>query len=109
MAKINPEKQYRATEPLFVGRARAANAGDVVDGSTVVNQPDWHDKVELVEDTNDALDINQSAAKVLGWVGDDSDRAKLALLAEQDKGERARAGLVSDLEAIAGTVGESQA
>jgi hypothetical protein len=54
MAKINPDKQYRATEALFVGRARAANAGDIVEGSTVANHEDWHDKVELVKDDEPA-------------------------------------------------------
>lgn len=33
-----------ATEPLFIGRARAANPGDVVDPDTVKNN-DWGDKV----------------------------------------------------------------
>lgn len=54
MAKINQDKQYRATEPLFVGRARAANAGDIIEGTTVANHEDWADKVELVKDDEPA-------------------------------------------------------
>jgi len=50
------------------------------------------------------VDVTQSAAKVLEWVDGDPDRAKLALLAEQDKGDRARVGLVADLEPIAAQV-----
>lgn len=33
-----------ATEPLFIGRARAANPGDVIDAQTVENNG-WGDKV----------------------------------------------------------------
>lgn len=33
-----------ATEPLFIGRARAANPGDAVDSETVENNG-WGDKV----------------------------------------------------------------
>lgn len=33
-----------ATEPLFIGRARAANPGDVIDAETVKNNG-WGDKV----------------------------------------------------------------
>lgn len=49
MAKIDEKKQYKATEALFVGRARAANPGDIIEGTTVKNHEAWHDKVEVVK------------------------------------------------------------
>lgn len=61
MAKIDPKKQYRATEALYVGRARAANAGDIIEGTTVLNnEKAWADKVELVK--GDDADAPAAAA-----------------------------------------------
>lgn len=47
------------------------------------------------------LDIDAVAAVVLAWVGEDPDRARVALDAEQAKGEAARSTLVKALEKIA--------
>lgn len=45
------------------------------------------------------LDIDASAAVVLSWVGEDRERAGVALVAEQAK-EKPRAGLVKALEKL---------
>lgn len=49
----------------------------------------------------DELDIDATAADVLGWVGDDPDRAEEALAAENAK-DKPRSTLVKQLERIAG-------
>lgn len=49
------------------------------------------------------LDIEATAPMVLAWVGDDPDRAKEALEAENAKGETARSTLTKALEKLAAT------
>lgn len=51
------------------------------------------------------LDIDASAAAIIAWVGDDPERAAVALEAEQDKGEEARSTLVKKLEKLAAVEG----
>ncbi|MFG3488552.1 hypothetical protein [Streptomyces sp. NPDC047972] len=54
------------------------------------------------EESDDGeLDIDATAADVLGWVGDDPDRAEEALAAETAK-DKPRSTLVKQLERIAG-------
>lgn len=48
------------------------------------------------------LDIDGTAAEILAWVGEDQDRAKEALEAEQAK-EKPRSTLVKQLEKLAGS------
>ncbi|RRQ81558.1 hypothetical protein [Streptomyces griseofuscus] len=50
----------------------------------------------------DGLDIDGTIDTVLGWVGEDDDRARVALELEKAKGEKARATLLKRLEALAG-------
>lgn len=50
-----------ATEPLFIGRARAANPGDVIDAQTVENNG-WGDKVAK-EGTKAAQQATTSTAE----------------------------------------------
>lgn len=52
------------------------------------------------EPTDGELDIDASAADVLAWVGDDSERAAEALAAEQAK-DKPRSTLVKQLEKLA--------
>lgn len=49
------------------------------------------------------LDIDSTAPVVLAWVGEDPDRAKEALAAENAKGDAARSTLTKALEKIAAT------
>ncbi len=55
----------------------------------------------LAEPKTEAVDPDAvptgSVDKVLEWVGDDRDRAQRALMAEQSKGDKARASLVKTL------------
>jgi hypothetical protein len=52
----------------------------------------------------EGLDIDGTMDTVLGWVGEDADRAQQALELEKAKGDKARATLVKRLEALAGVV-----
>ena len=45
------ETMYRATEPLFLGRARAHNPGDLVPAK-YVEKHGWQDKVEALKPGN---------------------------------------------------------
>lgn len=49
------------------------------------------------------LDIDATAPVVLAWVGDDPERAKEALAAENAKGDTARSTLTKALEKLAAT------
>ena len=59
------------------------------------------DTSESSDATDDALDINGTAAQVIDWVGDDPARAREALEAEQAK-DKPRSTLVKKLEELAG-------
>ena len=56
---------------------------------------------EEPESPDDELDIDATATDILGWVGDDPDRAEEALAAERAK-DKPRSTLVKQLERLAG-------
>lgn len=88
-----------ATEPLYIGLARAYNAGDRVSAKQIEKHPDWADKVTPAETAPGQSPREPSIDKVLTDVGDDRDKAEAALEAEQAKPEP-RKTLVAKLEAV---------
>lgn len=59
-------------------------------------------KKEVDQEPPAELDIDATAADVLAWVGEDADRAKEALAAEEAK-DKPRSTLVKQLEKLADT------
>lgn len=62
-------------------------------------------EAEQAADTDAGTDPSDKPADILAAVGEDLDKARTALEAEQAKGTKARKKLVSDLEAIIHTAG----
>lgn len=103
--QINEKATYRARGPLFVGSARAANAGDLVHGSVVLANGWSAEDVELVDEEQKDLvpppPPVPTTDEVLAEVGKDKRKAAAALEAEQAKGHDARPDLVAALEKLA--------
>ncbi|MFB6977692.1 hypothetical protein [Streptomyces scopuliridis] len=70
-----------------------------VDDGAKAWRPAGHEEPET--ESSEELDIEASAAAVADWVGDDPERAKEALAAEQAK-DKPRSTLVKALEKVTG-------
>lgn len=68
----------------------------------VVAEPEPTDDEEPAVDVDGDGVPDGTANQILEWVGEDPERAKLALAAEQARGASARKSLVSSLEKLAG-------
>lgn len=69
------------------------------DAVEIAPKPEGREEVEAsAKPDNEVPD--GSTREVLDWVGDDKDRAKLALTEEEGKGKSHRKGLVRDLKSL---------
>lgn len=67
------ETVYVATEPLYVGRSRAANIGDRIPAGHLVKHPSWADKVKIVgaPDAAPAATVETTLEPVVPAAGSD--------------------------------------
>lgn len=90
-----------AVEPLDAAAKAWRPAAEEPADSEETEEEDPEEEPEPEDPDGDELDIDATAADVLGWVGDDPDRAEEALAAERDK-DKPRSTLVKQLERLAG-------
>lgn len=89
--------EYLATEPLYIGLARAYSAGDPVSAKQVEKHPEWRDKVTLAEPAPGVSE--PKIDDVLETVGTDKEKAAAAIEAEEAK-PRPRKTLIEKLQAV---------